>query len=114
MRQCKYCKKEKAIWRGENSGFRPYCKSCRPISELITRYGLSEEEAKKQYNISVCDICCAKLEREHRTKRSKRIDHDHKTGEFRGILCDSCNKGLGFFYDNIDSLTRAIDYLKRK
>ena len=39
------------------------------------------------------------------------IDHDHNTGLVRGILCTGCNVGLGFFDDNINSLTAAIEYL---
>lgn len=41
------------------------------------------------------------------------IDHDHKTGAFRGWLCFPCNTGLGKLGDNIDGLLRAIEYLKR-
>jgi len=40
------------------------------------------------------------------------IDHDHKTGNIRGILCTNCNNGLGRFKDNIEYLEEAIRYLK--
>lgn len=40
-------------------------------------------------------------------------DHDHETGEFRGLLCGTCNLGLGNFYDSIELLKRAIQYLKQ-
>jgi|TARA_R110002020_G_scaffold34610_2_gene105120 hypothetical protein len=40
------------------------------------------------------------------------VDHDPQTMMFRGWLCDSCNKGLGIFRDNIHSLKRAINYLE--
>ena len=39
------------------------------------------------------------------------IDHDHSTGKVRGILCSACNKGLGYFKDNISYLENAIKYL---
>lgn len=39
------------------------------------------------------------------------LDHDHETGEIRGALCDTCNRGLGYFYDNPTYLARAIEYL---
>lgn len=40
------------------------------------------------------------------------IDHCHTTGKIRGLLCSSCNRGLGLFNDNEVSLMRAADYLK--
>ncbi len=39
-------------------------------------------------------------------------DHDHLTGENRGLLCDSCNLGLGHFKDSVPILQQAIDYLR--
>ena len=41
------------------------------------------------------------------------VDHNHDTGELRGILCRSCNVGLGNFKDNIDLLKKAVQYLER-
>jgi hypothetical protein len=40
------------------------------------------------------------------------IDHDHKTGKIRGLLCNACNKGLGLFHDSPDLLISAIRYLE--
>ena len=40
------------------------------------------------------------------------IDHNHKNGKVRGLLCNACNKGLGFFGDSISLLEEAVKYLK--
>lgn len=39
------------------------------------------------------------------------VDHDHKTGQPRGVLCMQCNKGLAYFRDNKDLLQSAAYYL---
>lgn len=42
------------------------------------------------------------------------VDHCHKSLKVRGLLCADCNKGLGFFKDNVRALERAILYLQGK
>jgi hypothetical protein len=41
------------------------------------------------------------------------LDHCHKTGKVRGMLCNECNRGLGYFKDNPAALQGAVDYLKK-
>lgn len=53
-----------------------------------------------------CAICKNKLVAPH-------IDHDHKTGVVRGLLCKPCNQGIGFLRDNVDILNNAIIYLEK-
>jgi len=56
----------------------------------------------------VCAIC-GKTPEEN--GRSLAVDHCHKTGKIRGLLCQVCNAGLGSFKDNQDILRKAIEYL---
>lgn len=41
-----------------------------------------------------------------------KVDHDHDSGQVRGILCNTCNMALGLFYDDVTVLASAIDYLR--
>ncbi len=44
---------------------------------------------------------------------SLHVDHEHATGEVRGLLCVSCNNALGALQENIDIFRAAIDYIDR-
>ena len=55
-----------------------------------------------------CAICECAPERE----ASFHLDHDHVTGEIRGILCLSCNQGVGQFRDDAQLLERAAAYVR--
>lgn len=74
----------------------------------ITLEQFNEMREKQDY----CCLICKKHESEF--KRGLSVDHDHATGEIRGLLCDNCNGGLGKFKDNILFLQTAIDYLNNK
>ncbi|MGQ0832364.1 MAG: endonuclease VII domain-containing protein [Microthrixaceae bacterium] len=57
-----------------------------------------------------CAICGEKPER----LASMHVDHDHAHGHLRGLLCLSCNQGLGQFRDDPEILLRAIVYLRQR
>ena len=44
--------------------------------------------------------------------RNLHVDHDHNTNKVRGLLCMSCNVGLGMLGDNAEGLTKALKYIK--
>lgn len=71
------------------------------FTKAKSAYGISKEEYESLEK--VCVICGSTT--------NLRIDHSHQSGRVRGMLCDHCNKGLGFFKDNPTLLLRASDYI---
>jgi hypothetical protein len=74
----------------------------------LLRYGLTIESfnsllASQQ---GCCAICREVL-------KNPCVDHDHRTGLVRGILCHDCNRAIGMMRDSPDILRRAADYLIR-
>lgn len=58
-----------------------------------------------------CAICNVSLVPKGRSANSAVVDHNHDTGEVRGILCRPCNSGIGYLKDSPDILQNAADYL---
>ncbi len=56
-----------------------------------------------------CAIC-----RDEIDDRTATIDHDHHTGDIRGLLCRKCNAGLGMFRDDKALLNKALAYLVKE
>lgn len=124
----KFCNKCNSIQPLENwnshktrsTGLQAYCKTCE--KEYKKKYTVENKEKYKElkrrwvYGLPLgsydkmleeqnnkCAIC---MER-----KSLVIDHDHKTGNVRGLLCMSCNSALGKFKDSELILASAIRYL---
>lgn len=79
--------------------------------KLKKKYGLTPEGyirllELQNYKCKICGIP------HHENNRKLAVDHCHKTNKIRGLLCKKCNGGLGIFDDKIESLEKAIDYLK--
>jgi hypothetical protein len=79
-------------------------------SHLKRMYGLDQDKYEQLLAVQNggCWIC-------HRPPddRPLCVDHDHKSGGVRGLLCITCNTGLGGFKDSIQLMERAILYLSR-
>lgn len=79
-------------------------------SILLRTFGIDREYYRTllaEQN-SECAICADSFTEEN----FPQIDHDHSTGKVRGLLCRTCNMGLGMFKDDTDKLSQAIKYLK--
>ena len=81
--------------------------------------GLREYRALEIAQGGVCAICGmpetkmqARNKNGIKSKDSLHVDHDHKTGNIRGLLCYRCNTGIGKLLDSPDILRRAADYIE--
>ena len=83
-----------------------------PKEGLLKRYGLSLADYDRllEQQAGGCAICGGVTMWRGEGRLS--VDHDHETGEVRGLLCSPCNTGLGHFHDDAERLRRAIIYLE--
>jgi len=107
---CKFCNREK----GKSLKYRY---PSRNKENKLKKYGLNVEEYEKMLSSQngVCSIC--HKEETRKGKNGKvlplNVDHNHKTGKVRGLLCHLCNVSLGGFQDSEELLLNAIKYLKK-
>ena len=69
------------------------------------KYAISSEEFDRlcQKQKHFCAVCLK--------QRPLCVDHCHETGKIRGLLCRSCNTGLGYFKDDFSTIVRAANYI---
>ena len=108
----------------KKDGLASLCKSCRRErystrynkhyrnKRLMDTYGISSQdyEVLLDQQSGTCAICSS-------TETGRKdtwfcVDHDHETGQVRGLLCNNCNRALGLFKDNEQLLKIASDYVK--
>ena len=139
MKQCNKCKEFKPFTEfnkhiRHKDGLRTRCKPCEAVdakkrkqkdlqkdylgtrqkeraANLKRMFGLSledyEQKAKNQnYVCAICLLPC-------KSGKNLAVDHNHKTGKLRDLLCGNCNGGLGKFQDNPELLSKAADYLRK-
>ena len=81
--------------------------------QLMHHYGMRIEDYNQLLHKQggVCAVCGSLPILEKGRRRRLAVDHDHSTGEIRGLLCGLCNRGLGQFRDSSEILEKAIRYL---
>lgn len=131
-KQCRHCDEWLDVSQFPPHSSRPdglysYCKGCQSITvrkdKLWRLYKLTPEMVVELLHSqgNACSIC-----ENHLTVQNLHVDHDHScclltkgSGSgcgrcVRGLLCPSCNLGLGSFGDDPETLSRAAKYLRRK
>ena len=120
MKQCRSCGVEKPLSeyfiRNDTGKHRNDCIQCQRDLKNAERY-------EKVYGITLSDYddmfikqngTCAICHLPQTDSRKNRlcVDHDHTTGEVRGLLCSTCNVGIGLLKDDERLLSNAIKYLR--
>ena len=133
---CPMCKEEKRL-STEFPKSKPHyggydftrCKSCKGILAAQKRneipaevkrmrysckkYDITEKEFNELNSRDNCDLCGVDFSTKKAKYTPKNIDHDHSTGEIRGVLCNGCNLGLRKLGDNFEGIEKALNYLKK-
>lgn len=125
---CPFCNTYHPLSRFEDTSGknkRKKCKSCRNADKkkldcrsgtglrrylLWTKYKMTEEQYLDMLKLQdgTCKICKGP---DNGPWGKLAVDHCHKSGKIRGLLCAKCNKGLGQFNDNPQLMEEAIRYL---
>jgi hypothetical protein len=135
LNRCVKCKVPKPLnefhrKKSSKNGHRHYCKTCgneyaknryaanQEFRMMKRNYGLKNNKkiSLNEYNIKFAEqygkcAICGKHQTEF--KEALAIDHDHITGNIRGLICRKCNLGIGNFNDSIENLKSAISYLEK-
>jgi len=108
-KRCSYCRECSKILRSKPSYKISNRQSMR--RRVLRRVGLTIEDYEQMFENQdgVCAICANPP-----GKKMLAIDHNHETGEVRGLLCGSCNTGIGLLQDSPDILAAALEYLQKK
>lgn len=111
--RCKPC--HNADWKARDARYRERntttYKAAQVRHKLKGTYGITPCEFTKQLIMQsgVCAVCGTN---DPGGKGAWNVDHDHKTGDNRGLLCQHCNLLLGHAKDNVETLRSAIRYLE--
>lgn len=108
--QCKPCqtetrRKASKKWHATNKDYIISAKRQR----LMLRYGMTLEDYENRLaeQGGGCAICGGV----NYSGRNLAVDHCHATGDVRALLCDRCNRGIGYFGECAELMRKTIDYL---
>lgn len=81
---------------------------------LVKNYGITLEQYNTMLAVQngVCKGCKKSEVARGKRYRHLSVDHDHKTGKIRGLLCNKCNRSLGLLEDNFDCLVNLARYVQ--
>ena len=140
MRTCKICNQSKpltefyqTVRNGSHYGYHGKCKSCyvKKQQENYDPIKKRDENLKRVYGIGIeeyntllekqnnrCAICESTDPKGRKSGRGGGVDvfyvdHDHKTGNVRGLLCNICNRTMGYVGENSNVLEEMIKYLQK-
>lgn len=133
VQTCKDCTEDKPIsefyYNRKGKSYAKHCKKCNHKRVEIWRKASPDKnirtkrkyKIKAKYGISIDDYNAMFLEQNgcciicglHQSQlpQTLGVDHNHITGEVRGLLCRRCNVGIGFFDDDTARMTKAVKYL---
>lgn len=108
--------------QGRHSWCKPCCRERRTpahranaerynLQRRANTYGITVEELKGL--IAAQDGRCAICSKPCVSGRQLAVDHNHETGQVRGLLCANCNRGIGLLQDSADNARSAAEYLTR-
>lgn len=87
---------------------RSWCRPCMSASRSeegrlknrLRRYGITAEQFERLKAHGKCQVCERDFVDQRHHPQAPVVDHDHATGRVRGVICRSCNLGLGYFNDD--------------
>lgn len=103
-RYCRSCISERERARSQDPARRDAARQL-----ALARYGITVEQYGVMFEAQggVCAICGRGP-----GKKALHVDHNHETGEVRGLLCSNCNTAIGLLGESLASLEKAMAYLK--